>query len=79
MALQALVRREEGDICRRNQAAICLIFLKNCVLVVVIENFLGEFWICIIPIIFIPPVPSAAPFPNSQPLIFYYHHHIYIL
>lgn len=64
----------------QKEPGCCLIFLKNCVLVVVIENFLGEFWICIIPIIFIPSVPSAAPFPNSWPLIFfYYHHHIYIL
>lgn len=37
VALQAQIRREERDIHRRNQAAICLTFPKNCVLVVVIE------------------------------------------
>lgn len=63
---QARIRREEGDICRRDQAAICIIFLKNCVLVVVFENFLGEHWVCILPIIFslqflLMPLPQFTP------------------
>lgn len=68
---QARIRREEGDICRRDQAAICIIFLKNCVLVVVFENFLGEHWVCILPIIFFSSSSFWCPFPNSHLLIFY--------
>lgn len=76
---QAQIRREEGDICRRNQAIICLIFLKNCVLGVVFENFLGEHWVCILPIIFFPPVPSDSPSPIHTLLFFISSPHIYFI